>query len=111
MVEYTDKEVLHLFREFTIKNATQWKLGSNHHHPIWAMMAEKLEDVEDIKSGPAWQFIQPENREPLQTLADRAVAAKDCPICKNKRVIWVGGQGGDYESCECNKLFGNTGEN
>lgn len=35
--------LLHEFREFTIRNSTQWLLGANHHHPIWAKIADTLE--------------------------------------------------------------------
>ena len=69
------RETLNLFREFVIKNATQWKCGAGvHHHPMWAKVAEALgEEVPDIKSGAEWMFIQPENRATLEEIrsADR----------------------------------------
>jgi len=61
-------EALWLFREFVIKNATQWKLGSNHHHPIWMHVAEALGDVPEIRRGPEYQFIQPLNERTLGEL-------------------------------------------
>lgn len=60
--------VLQLFREFAIKNATQWKLGSNHHHPVWALVAETLGNTDDIRNGPLWKFIQPTNETSLEDL-------------------------------------------
>ncbi len=44
MSEQELRDVLRLFREFTLKNATQWKLGANHHHPIWGKVAVALGD-------------------------------------------------------------------
>lgn len=35
---------LWLFREFVLRNATQWKLGASHHHPIWTQIADILGD-------------------------------------------------------------------
>lgn len=55
------KQVTHLFREFVIRNATQWQSGTNHHHPIWSMLAELLPG-DDIRSGPDWRFILPGNQ-------------------------------------------------
>lgn len=60
---------LRLFREFATRNATQWLIGANdHHHPIYALMAELLPS-DDIRSGNEWRFIQPENRLTLEQLA------------------------------------------
>lgn len=102
MTEFTDKELLNLFREFVLQNATQWKMGSNHHHPIWSMVAELIGDEEkDINSGPLWKFIQPENKFSLQYLFDTNEKTKDCPYCEGRGIVWKGGQFGDYERCEC----------
>lgn len=61
--------VLHLFREFVISNATQWKTGAGANgHPMWALVAEALGDTKDVRSGPEWQFIQPGNRTKLEEL-------------------------------------------
>lgn len=53
------KEMLLLFRTFVLNNATQWKLGSSHHHPIWQMVAETLDDINDKepKSGEDWLLV------------------------------------------------------
>lgn len=63
-------EALWLFREFTIRNATQWKMGCNHHHPMWWHIAEFLQDKPDVQAGPEWRFIQPENKEALELLKE-----------------------------------------
>lgn len=68
------RNTLNLFREFVIKNTTQWKMGAGvHHHPMWAMVAEALGEVPDIRSGPEWMFIQPTNRKTLGELEKAAV--------------------------------------
>lgn len=54
-------DILRIFRAFVLRNATQWTLGSNHHHPMWAMVAEEITD-EDPSFGPDYAFIQPENK-------------------------------------------------
>lgn len=51
---------LWLYREFVIRNATQWQPGAGHHHPIWAMIAELVNEEGGIISGPFYEFIQPE---------------------------------------------------
>jgi hypothetical protein len=59
---------LRLFREFVIRNATQWRVGAgNHHHPMWAMLADILPS-DDIRSGPEWRFIQPANDRTLSEI-------------------------------------------
>jgi hypothetical protein len=63
------QEALHLFRAFVIANATQWQTGAgDHHHPMWAMIAGLIH-LPDIRNGPKWKFIQPTNREDLETLS------------------------------------------
>lgn len=61
-------EVLALFRAFVQRNVTRWELGAgDHHHPIWALIAETLGDLnrKEFNSGDGWKFIQPRNRECL----------------------------------------------
>lgn len=53
-------QAAHLFREFTLRNATQWRSGAGTMHPIWSMLAELL-PADDIRSGGDWRFIQPGN--------------------------------------------------
>lgn len=55
------KEALLLFRTFVLNNATQWRLGANHHHPIWQIVAETLDDMNDSepRSGEDWQLVMP----------------------------------------------------
>jgi hypothetical protein len=36
-------ESLRDFREFTISNATQWRIGANHHNPMWVRVANLLD--------------------------------------------------------------------
>jgi hypothetical protein len=36
------RDVLTRFREFVIRNAVVWELGSNHHNPMWMEVAEAL---------------------------------------------------------------------
>lgn len=63
---------LDLFREFVLHNATQWKLGAGHHHPIWQLVAELLPPSAGRNmSGERWQFIQPDNTETLAALSRR----------------------------------------
>lgn len=83
------KEVLHLFREFVVKNATQWQLGAyDHHHPIYALVAEALRDsdgddlFDDNVSGPKFQFTQPNNRSTLAELGHAEDTHIDCPHCE-----------------------------
>lgn len=57
--------LLQLFRAFVTGNATVWKMGSNHHHPIWQDIAVELDAQDlnyDASEGPDWAFVQPENR-------------------------------------------------
>jgi hypothetical protein len=65
------EHLLQLFRAFVNSNATQWKLGANHHHPIWQDIATEL-DMYDLnfepKNGPDYAFIQLENRKPYPQL-------------------------------------------
>jgi hypothetical protein len=62
------RHTLHIFREFVIRNTTQWEPGCNHHHPIWAMVAEAVGVREEIRNGPLWRFIQPGNEESIAAL-------------------------------------------
>lgn len=81
------RAALHLFREFLLRNVTQWDTGAGvSGHPMWAHIAEILGAVPNITSGPEWQFIQPDNR---QTLAD---LTRICRIC----------DGGPGNECACN---------
>lgn len=63
-------ETLKLFRAFVLQNVTSWNGGGTHHHPMWGMVAEALGDAPDVKSGPEYHFIQPDNREPLDSLRE-----------------------------------------
>lgn len=38
------RTTLRLFREFVLMNATQWRLGAAHQHPMWARVAKALGD-------------------------------------------------------------------
>src|SRR5436190_9516556 len=49
------REALWLFREFVIRNATQWEAGAGHHHPIWVMIAELIGEQGGIVSGPRYR--------------------------------------------------------
>lgn len=60
------REALWIYREFVIRNATQWQTGANHHHPIYPMIAELIGEMGGITSGKLYTFIQPENRQALQ---------------------------------------------
>lgn len=65
------EEGLFLMREFAIRNATQWNLGSGHHHPIWEHVAEILHEnwhTVDINDACRYAFIHPENEETLEAL-------------------------------------------
>jgi hypothetical protein len=55
------KRALLLFRTFALQNATQWKAGCNHHHPIWQLVAETLGDMNEheVRDGKDWRLIQP----------------------------------------------------
>lgn len=54
------RTALRLFREFVQNNATQWRIGASHHHPIWQMVAETLGDDNDLKPTEAeWQLVRP----------------------------------------------------
>lgn len=65
-------EVLLLYRAFILRNVTQWAMGAgDHHHPIWEHVAVNVEGIEPT-SGPEWQYIQPENRQPLVVLEELA---------------------------------------
>lgn len=62
-------DLLHLFQEFCVANATQWKLGAgDHHHPIWGMVSEAINHRVPITEGVSWAFIQPTNRLSLEEL-------------------------------------------
>ncbi len=67
-----EDETLHLFdlfREFVLRNVTQWKPGAGTPgHPIWVAVAERLGRTPDIRNGPDWKFIQPENQLTLAEL-------------------------------------------
>lgn len=74
-------ELLVLFREFVIKNATVWKLGSSHHHPMWVTIASLIEKYntdypmqqveKEVNKGPRYQFIVSTNTETLETLIEK----------------------------------------
>lgn len=72
----TPTEVLSLFREFVIKNASQWRMGAgDHHHPMWSLVSGHLEDESaSYQGGPYYQFLQPENRKSLQDLIEESGA-------------------------------------
>lgn len=61
------KTALRLFREFVLNNATQWKLGAFHGHPMWELVAETLGEQNSTPvSNTEWQFIWPTNRMPYE---------------------------------------------
>lgn len=65
------ERLLRLFREFVSRNATQWKLGAGHHHPIWVAIAGVLGAVgsnDQAQSTAEYQFTSPENTTDLETL-------------------------------------------
>ncbi len=68
--------VLRLFREFTIRNSTQWEPGCGHHHPIWAMVADVIGESAEIVSGPEYRFIYPGNTQSLADLTAQGMAAR-----------------------------------
>jgi len=37
------RALLRDFRDFTVENATVWKTGAQHHHPIWRRVADAIE--------------------------------------------------------------------
>lgn len=52
------KDTLRLFREFVLANATQWKAGASHHHPMWQRVAETLGDDNDSKmTSEEYRFV------------------------------------------------------
>lgn len=61
--KYNDPDLanlLWLFREFYTFYVTQTKLGANHHHPIWAIIADALSEynINDMKhTESTWRFI------------------------------------------------------
>lgn len=69
----TDAEdMLWRFRHFVDRNATQWRLGAGHGHPIWPAIAEALgrcglNDV-PIRDGAEWRFSDATNRTSLEEL-------------------------------------------
>lgn len=58
-------EALYLFREFVLRNATQWETGANQHHPIYAMIAEQLRGMPGILPSEYHRFVLAGNRDPL----------------------------------------------
>jgi len=69
---------LHLFRAFVQRNVGQWAMGAGDHgHPIWAFVAEALGDANgaEVRDGPEYRFIQPENRQALAALQQDALSA------------------------------------
>lgn len=61
-------EALWLFREFVIRNATQWETGAGHHHPIWVMLAELISEDSGLVAGSYYRFILPDNDKSLEEL-------------------------------------------
>lgn len=62
------RRVLRLFRDFVVHGATQWKPGTNHHHPIWPLVAETLgAKNDDPPTQREWSFIWPGNTQPLDS--------------------------------------------
>jgi len=69
---------LHLFRAFVQRNVGQWAMGAGDHgHPIWAFVAEALGDANgaEVRDGPEYRFIQPENRQALAALQQDALSS------------------------------------
>lgn len=60
---------LYLFREFVIVNAKVWERGSNHHHPVWGMVADLLDGHPTHPRPNVWRFILAHNREPYEAEA------------------------------------------
>jgi hypothetical protein len=67
------------FREFTIRNATQWTLGSNHHNPIWAEVAEALDSVGMNNTTPPRRRVIMHECEHCKTIMP--TSTEPCPIC------------------------------
>lgn len=55
------RHALRLFREFVSYNAKKWGLGTNHHHPIWQLVAETLGDdnTNPIHADDFAKFVKP----------------------------------------------------
>lgn len=66
-------DVLRIFRQFVLLNATRWEMGAGHHHPMWALVAQNVEGEENTR-GPDWQFIQPTNKKLHSILVEEFVA-------------------------------------
>lgn len=55
------KKTLFLFREFVSNNATVWRVGASHHHPMWARVVEALGEANDPKpglTGEDWELVR-----------------------------------------------------
>ncbi|PZR89759.1 MAG: hypothetical protein DI537_20360 [Stutzerimonas stutzeri] len=65
------REVLNIFRAFVTRNVLKWNEGTCIGHPMWELLTKAIGGEPKIYDGPAWQFIQPDNRERLATLKDR----------------------------------------
>lgn len=62
------RRVLRLFRDFVVHGAAQWKPGTNHHHPMWPLVAETLgAKNDDPPTQREWSFIWPGNTQPLDS--------------------------------------------
>jgi hypothetical protein len=64
------EDVLRIFRQFVIINATQWRQGAGDPaHPMWEWLVERIEK-EAATQGPDWAFVQPSNRKRHSVLVD-----------------------------------------
>jgi hypothetical protein len=65
------RKVLRLFRDFVIHGASVWKMGANHHHPMWEMVSVALGDDNHLHpTQKEWTFIYPDNKKQLDDLKD-----------------------------------------
>lgn len=65
------REALWLFREAVVRGT------AGHHHPIWVMVADALGPVSEVRTGPEWKFVQPDNGETLAHLRRCTVLGRD----------------------------------
>lgn len=55
----TTRDALRLFREFVSNNATQWRVGAGHNHPIWLKIVEALGPDNDKQvSGDEYPLVR-----------------------------------------------------
>lgn len=95
------------FREFTIRNATQWTLGSNHHNPIWAEVAQALDSVGmNNTTPPRRRVIMFECPDCKTMLVDATAPCGTCMTAKN----YLPAGRTDYRCGICNMKLVHRGE-